>query len=243
MSGYELLGSIAAAADIAGAAGQALADATAPIRIQVAGRAGVGRTTVVGVLERAGFAHVTETSAVDAPGSPDPVLDGDVVVYVLSGSPRTPDVDALRRAPRTGTVALVNKADLLTSWAVALRIAAECESETGVPTLPLVGRAAGPGTADGVGAATAAVAARVGAARARRDRAVLAAVAEAAAQGPDRDVLENYLRSDEAVRLAAQAAESRGGGVADRRRRDLAGRRLHVRTLPDTRPDVPMDVR
>ncbi|WP_430334276.1 hypothetical protein [Rhodococcus sp. ACT016] len=237
MSGYELLGSIAA--DIGGAAREALGEATAPIRIQVAGRAGVGRTTVVEVLERAGFGDVIETTPVDAPGAADPVLDGDVVVYVLSGAPRTPDVAALRRTSHGGTVALLNKADLLTSWAVALRIATECETETAVPTLPLVARAPGRGTPDGVSAATAAVAARVRIARARRARTVLATVAEAAARGTDRDVLESYLRSDEAVRLAALAAEARGDGVADRRRGDLARRRLHLRSLPD----VPVDAR
>lgn len=237
MSGYELLGRIAA--DIGGAARQALDAATLPIRIQVAGRAGVGRTAVVGVLERAGFGSVTEASAVDAPGADDPVLDGDVVVYVLSGAPRTPDVDALRRAPRDATVALVNKADLLASWGVALRIAGECEAETGVRTLPLVGRETAPGSPDGVTDAAAAVAACVHGAQARRGRAALKTLAEAAARGPDRDILESYLRSDEAVRLAAHAAEAAGGGAAAGRRRDLARRRLSARAAQS----APLDVR
>ncbi len=233
MSGYELLGRIAA--DIGGAARQALDEATGPIRIQVAGRAGVGRTAVVGVLARAGLGSVTESSAVDVPGAADPVLDGDVVVYVLSGALRTPDVDALRRAPRGATIALVNKADLLASWGVALRIAAECEAETGVRTLPLVGREPAPGTPDGAADVVAAVAAAARIAQARRGRAALKVLAEAAARGPDRDVLESYLRSDEAVRLAAAAAEVPGDGAADRRRRDLAGRRLSARAFQEVR--------
>ncbi|GAB2635892.1 hypothetical protein ABI214_17265 [Prescottella soli] len=236
MSGFELLGRIAA--DI-GAARQALDEATAPIRIQVVGRAGVGRTAVAGVLGRAGLGPVAESSAVDAPGAADPVLDGDVVVYVLSGAPRTPDIDALTRAPRDATVALVNKADLLGSWGAALRIAAECEAETGVRTLPSVARAPAPGTPDGVQDVVAAVAACVHAASACRGRVALKTVAEAAARGPERDVLESYLRSDEAVQLAAHAAEASGDGAADRRRRALARRRLHARTHSDT----PLDVR
>lgn len=227
MSGYELFGRIAA--DIGGAAQRALDDTTAEIRIQVVGRAGVGRTAVAGVLGRAGFGSVTESSAVDAPGTDDPVLDGDVVVYVLSGAPRTPDVDVVERAPRDATIALVNKADLLGSWGDALRIAAECEAETGVRTLPTVCRAPAPGTPDGVKDMVAAVEACVHAVQARRVRAALKTLAEAAARGPDRDVLENCLRSDEAVHAAADAAAALGDGVADRRRRDLARRRLDAR--------------
>ncbi|MDH6677221.1 hypothetical protein M2284_001419 [Rhodococcus sp. LBL1] len=237
MSGFELLGRIAA--DIGGGARRALDAATPPIRIQVVGRAGVGRTAVAGVLGRAGFAPVTESSAVDAPGAADPVIDGDVVVYVLSGAPRTPDIDALKRAPRDATVVLVNKADLLGSWGASLRIAADCEAETGVRTLPSVTREPAPGTPDGVQDATAAVAACVRVVQARRSRVVLKTVAEAAARGPERDVLETYLRSDEAVQLAAHAAEASDDGVADRRRRELARRRVHARTHQDT----PLDVR
>ena len=226
-SGCELLGRIGD--DIGGAARQVAQDLSAPIRIRVGGRAGVGRTAVAGVLGCAGFPAVLEGPAVDAPGGGDPELDGDVVVYVLSGPARDPDIAALRRAPRGVTVAVVNKADLQPSWAAAARCAVECEAETGVPTLPMVGIDREPGGRDGRDQVIAAVGAAVRAADAHRCRAALTALAAAAARGPDRDVLEEYLRSDEAVRLAAAAAEALGDGVADRRRRDLARRRLQLR--------------
>ncbi|RVW01352.1 hypothetical protein [Rhodococcus xishaensis] len=227
-SGCELLDRIAA--DIGGAALQVSGELNEPIRIQVVGRAGVGRTTVADALQRAGFETVSESSAVDAPGVADPDLDGDVVVYVLSGAPRSPDVEALRRVPRETAVALVNKADLQPSWASAMRVTAECEAETGVRALPMVGARSRPGTPDGHGDVIAAVAAADRIARARRCRAALKTLAEAAARGPDRDVLEGYLRSDEAVRLASRAADALGDGAADRRRLAIVRRRSMVRT-------------
>ncbi|WP_137723885.1 hypothetical protein [Prescottella subtropica] len=215
--------------DVGGAARQAASDLAAPIRIQVAGRAGVGRSSVVRLLEQAGWDAVdmslVETSPVDAPGSDDPTLDGDVIVYVLSGAPRTPDVAALRAAPAGVTVAVVGKADLQRSWAEATRIAVETESGTGVPTLPLVAHdAAASGGEDGRARALDAVATAVRTAGAYRARSALTALAEAAARGPDRDVLENYLRSAEAARLRAASATVAGDGAAGRRRRELAAR-------------------
>ncbi|RVW01762.1 hypothetical protein [Rhodococcus spongiicola] len=232
-SGCELLDRIAA--DIGGTALQVSVQLSEPIRIQVVGRAGVGRSAVADVLLRAGFGTVTESSAVDAPGLADPDLDGDVVVYVLSGAPRTPDVEALQRAPHGTTVALVNKADLQPEWASAMRVAAETEAETGVRALPIVGAQSRPEAPDGQDDVIAAVAAAERVARARRCRAALATLAEAAARGPDRDVLEGYLRSDEAVRLASQAVDAFGDGAADRRRLALLRRRWRVRTSTDVR--------
>ncbi|MCK0090661.1 hypothetical protein HCA61_06220 [Rhodococcus sp. HNM0563] len=59
----------------------ALARCTAPLRIQVAGRAGVGRADVQRAL--AGLPASPESAVIDVPGTPDPVLDADVVIYVL----------------------------------------------------------------------------------------------------------------------------------------------------------------
>ncbi|HET8993122.1 MULTISPECIES: hypothetical protein [unclassified Rhodococcus (in: high G+C Gram-positive bacteria)] len=59
----------------------ALARCTAPLRIQVAGRAGVGRADVQRTL--AGLPASSEAAVIDVPGTPDPVLDADVVIYVL----------------------------------------------------------------------------------------------------------------------------------------------------------------
>ncbi|TCN50142.1 hypothetical protein EV641_113123 [Rhodococcus sp. SMB37] len=62
----------------------ALARHSAPLRIQVAGRAGVGREHVQRALTRlCGLPGAWEPVVVDAPGVPDPVLDADVMVYVL----------------------------------------------------------------------------------------------------------------------------------------------------------------
>lgn len=230
VDGCELLRGIAA--DTGGTAARALEVSTAPIRIQVVGRAGVGRTTVVSVLGAVGFVDVTESPALDAPGEADPALDGDVVVHVLSGPARTPDLEMLRRAPRDVTVALVNKADLQPSWARALVVAAECEAQTGVVTLPIVAAdavRAAPGAPDGRADTLAALTSAVEAAQARRARAALDTLVEGAARGPERDLLEEYLRSDEAVRLTVHAADALGPGRADRRRRDLAMRRSRVR--------------
>ncbi|WP_305092813.1 hypothetical protein [Prescottella sp. R16] len=225
MGTFELLHRVGS--DVGGAAWQAVSDLAAPIRIQVAGRAGVGRSSVVRLLERAGWDTVdmspVDTTPVDAPGGDDPVLDGDVVVYVLSGPPRTPDIAALAAAPDGSTVAVVNKADLQPSWAEATRIAVETETGTGVPTLPLVALERGGGE-DGRERVRAAVDTAIRTVRARRSRSALTLLAEAAARGPDRGVLENYLRSDEAARLRADAATVLGTGGADRRRRDLAAR-------------------
>lgn len=64
----------------------ALARYIAPLRIQVAGRAGVGRGDVQRALSELPCpweSAASESVVVDAPGIPDPVLDADVVVYVL----------------------------------------------------------------------------------------------------------------------------------------------------------------
>ncbi|CAM3174404.1 G domain-containing protein [Prescottella defluvii] len=204
-----------------------------PIRIQVVGRAGSGRTTTVRLLERAGFTDVFETAAVDAPGTADPELDGDVVVYVLAGGLRTPDVEALRRAPSAVTVAILGKADMHGSWAAAWAAVA-CTTETGVPTVPM---GAGPNTSSapvGVDDMIVAVAGRVRNAQAARTRTLLRTLAETAARGPHRDAIEQYLRSDEAVSAAARSAAARSAGAppdgpANRHRAESAVRRARVR--------------
>ncbi|MEE2035298.1 hypothetical protein Q8814_24860, partial [Rhodococcus sp. CC-R104] len=61
----------------------ALARRTAPLRIQVAGRAGTGRGSVRRSLDTVLGDVVFEDAIVDAPDGPEPVLGGDVVVYVL----------------------------------------------------------------------------------------------------------------------------------------------------------------
>ncbi|QBJ96070.1 hypothetical protein ERC79_08855 [Rhodococcus sp. ABRD24] len=216
-----------------GAVRQAVAAQDAPIRIQVTGRSGVGRTTVAQVLERAGFRDVAETSPIDAPDAPDPVLDGDVVVHVLAVAPRDADIAALRRAPRGSTVAILGKADAQgSSWAAAVEASNACAAETGVRTVPMVG------TADdveaGAEAVTAAVADCIRVALARRTRTLLATLAAQAARGPEREMIEDYLRSDEAVQAAARSAavvtgQASAESAAERRRAALAADRAQIR--------------
>ncbi|MFC8177876.1 hypothetical protein ACFULT_03310 [Rhodococcus sp. NPDC057297] len=85
------------------------------IRIQVTGRAGVGKTTVRSVLSahhelRTTDAAIEETASIDVPRVPDPELDGDVVVYVVAGDAQAVDIDAARGA-RGVVVPVLAKAD------------------------------------------------------------------------------------------------------------------------------------
>ncbi|WP_435278045.1 hypothetical protein [Rhodococcus yananensis] len=103
----------------------AIARAEGPVRVQIAGRAGTGRSTVREHLEVSVREHLEtsvrehlETSVresllssagvhlsvvtVDAPDVPDPVLDADVVVYVL---PTRPDASSVHPADRAAVVA------------------------------------------------------------------------------------------------------------------------------------------
>ncbi|WP_226438279.1 hypothetical protein [Rhodococcus yananensis] len=95
----------------------AIARAEGPVRVQIAGRAGTGRSTVrehlqvsvrehlevsvrESLLSSAGV-HLSVVT-VDAPDVPDPVLDADVVVYVL---PTRPDASSVHPADRAAVVA------------------------------------------------------------------------------------------------------------------------------------------
>ncbi len=79
----------------------------APIRISVSGRTGVGKTAVRAALSsRSDFAtavqemniELVEAASIDVPRSPDPVLDGDVVVHVVAGGVQQADTDAVASA-------------------------------------------------------------------------------------------------------------------------------------------------
>ncbi|MBM7459334.1 hypothetical protein [Rhodococcus coprophilus] len=64
----------------------AVRERAAPLRIQVAGRAGTGRRSVENIVTASvGADSAAEVTGVvvDAPGETDPAFDGDVVVYVL----------------------------------------------------------------------------------------------------------------------------------------------------------------
>uniref|UniRef100_UPI001F193923 hypothetical protein n=1 Tax=Rhodococcus hoagii TaxID=43767 RepID=UPI001F193923 len=122
--------------DVVGVPTRVLDELSSPIGIQVLGRAGVGRSTLVSLLERSGCTNVAEAPAVDTPGRPDPDIGPDVVVHVFTGALRTPDMRVLTNAPRGSTVAVLAKADALGSRDDAVRAAATAAAKTGVRVIP-----------------------------------------------------------------------------------------------------------
>ncbi|WP_431968348.1 hypothetical protein [Nocardia sp. bgisy134] len=107
-----------------------------PPRIQVTGRAHAGRTTVLHALA---LMSAAETGPVDEPGAPDPVLDADIVVYVLAGAPLPADRRVLAELPPERTVVVLNKADAIGSrWGDAVAAAEQYTRELGILTLPVV---------------------------------------------------------------------------------------------------------
>ncbi|BCN55896.1 hypothetical protein RE9425_42860 [Prescottella equi] len=212
--------------DVVGVPTRVLDELSSPIGIQVLGRAGVGRSTLVSLLERSGCTNVAEAPAVDTPGRPDPDIGPDVVVHVFTGALRTPDMRVLTNAPRGSTVAVLAKADALGSWDDAVRAAATAAAVTGVRVIPTSASA-------DAGALVTAVEDCVRVVRARRVRETLDALAAAAARdvdGPTRDGIEDFLRSDPAVFAAAEAVAVLGGDRAgDRRRQEQAQRRARTR--------------
>ncbi|WP_245664759.1 hypothetical protein [Nocardia grenadensis] len=106
-------------------------------RAQVAGRARAGRTTVARAL---GLHQAVETAPVDEPGFPDPVLDADIVVYVLASTPSPGDRRLLGSLRPERTILVLNKADAIgTGWADAVAAARQFGREFGLPAFPMVG--------------------------------------------------------------------------------------------------------
>lgn len=107
-----------------------------PLRIQVAGRALSGRTTVLAALA---LLSAQETDPVDQPELPDPVLDGDLVVYVLAGAPQAADLRVLETLPRDRSIVVLNKADAMGSrWGDAVAAADRFARELRLPVVPVV---------------------------------------------------------------------------------------------------------
>ncbi|WP_326600167.1 MULTISPECIES: hypothetical protein [Rhodococcus] len=118
---------------------RALAEHTAALRVQVAGRAGTGRESVETQVRRV-LLHRLDIEggevdaavagvAVDTPDGPDAVLDGDLVVYVV---------------PRRLDPAVVHPADRAASTAVdPRRVVLVVPGETDDAGCALVGRAMG----------------------------------------------------------------------------------------------------
>ncbi|WP_186628564.1 hypothetical protein [Rhodococcus sp. BP22] len=124
--------------------GLALDRCFARIRIQVSGRVGVGKSSVRAVLTASAVSgladagweevEITETAAMDVPSAPDPDLDGDVVVYVLTSGAQKADVDAVASASHV--VPVLAKADTVDDLVGALD---RLTSAVGVEVLPLMG--------------------------------------------------------------------------------------------------------
>lgn len=107
-----------------------------PPRIQVTGRAHTGRTTVLHALA---LMSAVETGPVDEPGLPDPVLDGDIIVYVLAAAPGPADQRIIGSLPPDRTIVVLNKADAVGArWADAVIAAEQYGRELGRQVLPVV---------------------------------------------------------------------------------------------------------
>ena len=102
----DALGAMAAGLDgaVAGQVHAALECCRVPVAVHVAGRARVGRRCVAAAL---GLPPDTVTTPIDALDRPDPVLDADVVVYVVAGGPHPAD-----QPPCERTLLVRNKVDL-----------------------------------------------------------------------------------------------------------------------------------
>ncbi|MFG3523677.1 hypothetical protein ACGF5S_25725 [Nocardia nova] len=107
-----------------------------PLRIQVTGRAGAGKSTLLRALA---LMSAEETAPVDQPGVPDPVLDADLVVYVLAGSLQAADRRVLESLRPETTMVVLNKADAVGSrWGDAVVAADQAAHVLGVPVAPMV---------------------------------------------------------------------------------------------------------
>lgn len=169
----------------------------ADVRIEVTGRAGVGRSALVAALGPMAGADVVETDAWDRPGATDPELRGDVVVLAVLDPPRVADRAAASAAGDRLLPVLV-KADTVADPDGA---AARTSSTFGRPCLPV----STVGEGSGVGAVREALADRIAAVRADRAAALLAHVRSLRAHPPLLDPVEEFLASDDGVALAARA--------------------------------------
>ncbi|MFB8008642.1 hypothetical protein [Nocardia sp. NPDC056000] len=105
-------------------------------RIQVSGRARAGKSTLRNALS---LTTAEETAPVDDPGHPDPVLDGDLILYVLPGTLGAADRRVLETLRPDRTLVILNKADAIGSrWSDAAQAAARHSETLGIHTLPAV---------------------------------------------------------------------------------------------------------
>ncbi|MGW6379026.1 hypothetical protein ACWFRB_23470 [Rhodococcus sp. NPDC055112] len=181
---------------------RAVAGYRAPVRVQVTGRAGVGRSAVIAALGPIQGAEVVETAAWDVPGAEDPVLTAELIVLVVCDPPRRADL-AAAGAAGDRALAVLNKADTLADSAVAAERAA---AVLGVPCLPVDSR-----SQFGVADLRIAVAERVEACRAARAAALSTELRALIGTATVRDAVEEYLAGDEALTVAVAAIHPREG--------------------------------
>ncbi|MCX4096325.1 hypothetical protein [Nocardia sp. alder85J] len=107
-----------------------------PLRIRITGRARAGKSTLTRGLA---LISALETAPVDEPGTPDPDLGDDLVVYVLAGAPQPADRRILGELPPERVLAVLNKADAIGArWSDAVAAAEQYGRELGIPVLPVV---------------------------------------------------------------------------------------------------------
>ncbi|MFC6011426.1 hypothetical protein [Nocardia lasii] len=122
-----------------------------PLHIQITGRALSGRSTVSAALA---LLSAQETTPVDQPDEPDPVLDGDLVIYVLAGAPQTADLRLLASVPAGRALVVLNKADAVGArWGDAVAAAQQHARELGLPVVPIIASVAARTRAGAVDAA------------------------------------------------------------------------------------------
>ncbi|WP_338888396.1 hypothetical protein [Rhodococcus sovatensis] len=124
------------------ALGRAIGDAAdrcfSAVRVQVSGRTGVGKSSVRTVLTahhdlRIDGVDIVEAASIDVPWSPDPVLDGDVLVHVLASGAHQADIDAV--APATEVVFVLAKADTIDHLDTVIE---RLSAVVGAPVYPLM---------------------------------------------------------------------------------------------------------
>ncbi|GGF93444.1 hypothetical protein GCM10007304_04170 [Rhodococcoides trifolii] len=160
---------------------------TAPLRVGVAGRPGVGKSAVARALGQVSGVTPVEVHVVDSPDIPDAILDADLVLYVIVRTPHPADLEALSGRHATDTVVVLAKADTLVDRDTA---AAQAQASTSLPVVAI-------DTGDEADASTlrAVVEAAFEGVASRRSRALLAELEAAGAAEPSVcEAVEAFLR-------------------------------------------------
>ncbi|MEU0544123.1 hypothetical protein [Nocardia sp. NPDC005978] len=105
-------------------------------RIQITGRARAGKSTLRDALS---LLSARETAPLDVPGRADPILDADLVLYVLPGAANSADRRLLATLSPARTLVVLNKADAIgCRWPDAAAVADRLTRVLGHRTFPVV---------------------------------------------------------------------------------------------------------